>query len=73
MNTKPIINVLGNFGVSFFTPLMGGTIADNIYPLIDLTVWQSVTVAFWSAVIYTGLAISREASVWRGKKSVQKE
>lgn len=63
---KAITRILGNFGISFFSPLVGSNIADNILN-VDMTFKQMIAVAFISALFITGLSISKEA-VEYGKK-----
>jgi hypothetical protein len=51
--------ISGNFGVSFLTPLIGINITNSITEgnsIFLMTVFQ----AFLSAVIYTGLSVSKE-------------
>jgi len=66
---KPSVRIAGNFGISFFSPLVGGNVAESIYD-IGLTFEMSIVIAFISALFVTGLSISKEASEWgkNGKK-----
>ena len=66
---KPSVRISGNFGISFFSPLVGGNVAESIYD-IGLTFEMSIVIAFISALFVTGLSISKEASEWgkNGKK-----
>lgn len=51
-----VIRVLGNFGVAFFTPLVGSQI------VLDISYLQSIEIAFISAGLVTGLSLCREAA-----------
>ena len=54
--------VLGNFGVSFFTPLAAINIGRAMFEVNDgLSFYQIIIVALISALFVTGLSISREA------------
>ena len=57
---KAIARILGNFGVAFFSPLIGGNVADSVFN-IDMSLVQVISVALIAAAFTTGLAISREA------------
>ena len=67
--TKGIARIAGNFGISFFSPLVGGNVAESIYD-VGLTFEMSMTIAAISALFVTGLSISKEAAEWgkNGKK-----
>ena len=56
---KAVARVLGNFGVSFFSPLISVSIADNLYN-IGFTIEQMLAISLISAVFVTGLTLSRE-------------
>ena len=58
-----IIRVLGNFGIAFFTPLLGTQIA------LDVTYLQSIEVAAISAAIVTGISLSREAAQYGAEQN----
>jgi hypothetical protein len=64
---KGTARILGNFGISFFSPLVGGNIAESIYN-VGLTFEMSLTIAAISALFVTGLSISKEAAEW-GKQT----
>ena len=57
--TKACARILGNFGVSFFSPLVSGNIAETIFDM-GLTLEQTIIIALISSVFVTGLTISRE-------------
>ncbi len=57
---KAIARILGNFGIAFFSPLIGGNIADSVFN-IDMSLIQVISVSLIAASFTTGLAISREA------------
>jgi len=68
---KPTARIGGNFGISFFSPLVGGNVAESIYD-IGLTFDMSIVIAFISAIFVTGLSISKEVSEW-GKNGKSKK
>jgi len=57
---KSAARVLGNFGVSFFGPLLGGGVAESIYD-VGLGFEQTLVIALVASIFTTGLAISKEA------------
>jgi hypothetical protein len=66
---RGIARITGNFGVSFFSPLVGGNVAESIYD-VGMTFDMTIFIALISAAFVTGLSISKEASEWgkNGKK-----
>ena len=64
---KFIIRVLGNFGISFFGPLTGTTVADSLYD-INLTFEQQLVIAAVASMFVTGLVLSREAERYGKRK-----
>jgi len=48
-------------GISFFSPLTSGTIADSLFD-IDITFRQILIIAIIASVFTTGLAVSKEAA-----------
>jgi apolipoprotein N-acyltransferase len=67
---RGVARITGNFGVSFFSPLVGGNVAESIYD-VGLTFEMSIMIAAISALFVTGLSISKEASEW-GKNNGKK-
>lgn len=62
MNTiclKRVARVLGNFGVSFFGPLVSGNVAESIYD-VGLNFEQTFIIALLSATFQTGFVIMQE-------------
>ena len=55
-----LLRLLGNWGVSFFGPLVSTNIAETIYN-IGLTFEQTIVIAGVSSIFVTGLVLSREA------------
>ena len=64
---KGIAKVTGNIGVSFFSTLVGGNVAESIND-VGLTFEMSIMIAAISACFVTGLSISREVAEW-GKQN----
>jgi hypothetical protein len=56
---KIAARIFGNFGVSFFSPLVSGNIAETVFE-IGLTFEQTLIIALISSIFVTGLTISRE-------------
>ncbi len=56
---KRIARVFGNFGVSFFSPLVSGNVAESIYD-VGLTFEQTLIIAILAATFNTGLVIFQE-------------
>ena len=55
---KPVARIIGNFGVSFFSPLVGTNL------ILDTALIESVLVGVISSAIVTGVTISRELAVY---------
>ncbi len=56
---KIAARIFGNFGVSFFSPLVSGNIAETVFDM-GLTFEQTIIISLISSVFVTGLTISRE-------------
>ena len=56
---KSLARVFGNFGVSFFGPLVGTGVAETIYN-VGLTFEQSLVISVIASLFATGLSISKE-------------
>ena len=56
---KVAARILGNFGVSFFSPLVSGNIAETVFNM-GLSFEQTLIIALISSVFVTGLTVSRE-------------
>lgn len=67
---KSIARMVGNFGVSFFSPLVGTNAAELVFN-VGFTMEMAVIIAFFSALFITGLSISKEAVEW-GKNGKEK-
>jgi len=64
IHTKKVLaRIIGNFGIAFFSPLVGGNVAETLFEL-SLTFQQTVIIAFFSAIFVSGLSISKEAVEW---------
>ena len=64
---KLLLRVIGNWGVSFFGPLVSGNVAETIYD-IGLTFEQTIVIAGLSSIFVTGLVLSREVEKLGNKK-----
>lgn len=56
---KMVARLLGNFGVSFFSPLVSGNIAESAFD-VGITFEQTILIALLSSIFVTGLTVSRE-------------
>ncbi len=57
---KLIIRLIGNWGASFFGPLVSSSVANSIYDM-GLTFENTLVIAGVSSIFVTGLVLSREA------------
>ncbi len=57
---KLIVRLIGNWGASFFGPLVSANVAETIYS-IGLTFENTLVIAGVSSIFVTGLVLSREA------------
>ncbi len=57
---KLIVRLIGNWGASFFGPLVSSNVAETIYD-IGLTFENTLVIAGVSSIFVTGLVLSREA------------
>ena len=60
---RGIVKIIGNFGISFFSPLAGGNLAETMFNY-NMTLEQIVVLSLFSAIFVTGLSISKEAVEW---------
>lgn len=60
MYRRAIARIMGNFGISFFSPLVGLDVGNSIYGL-GVPFEHVLVIAVLSASFTTGLAISKEA------------
>jgi hypothetical protein len=58
----------GNFGVSFFGPLVAGNVAESLYH-IGLQFEQTLTIALIASLFQTGLAVSKEVQSYGEKRN----
>lgn len=66
--------MLGNFGISFFGPLGAINIGRDLFETAGgLDFYQTVIVAFISAMFVTGLSISREFADWGSEKNAKRK
>lgn len=54
---RGVMRVLGNFGTSFLSPLMGTTV------ILNTEFYDAIVVSLISAALVTGFALSREVSM----------
>ena len=64
------IRILGNFGISFFGPLISTNIASSFFKH-NMTFDETLIISLISALFVTGLSISREAVDW-GSENAKK-
>lgn len=70
--TRLIVRAFGNFGIAFFSPLVGGNLAETMFNL-NMTIEQLVVISFFSAIFVTGLSVSRQAVEWSKEKEIDKK
>lgn len=64
---RELARILGNFGISFFSPLVSGNVAQTVFN-IDMTFKQVLIIALIAATFTTGLSISKEAMEYGRKR-----
>lgn len=64
---RALARIFGNFGVSFFGPLLAGNAAESIYNL-GMTFEQTIIIALVASTFQTGLAVSKEAQAYGSKR-----
>jgi len=70
MTAKRIVaRIAGNFGISFFSPLISGNLAEQIFE-IGINFQDTLLIAGFSSLIVTGLAMSKELRDWGRSKKV---
>jgi hypothetical protein len=69
---RVVARLLGNFGISFFSPLVSGNIADQIFE-IGISFEDTLVIAGLSAIFVTGLAMSKELRDWGRSKPASDE
>lgn len=60
MIPKPVLRILGNFGVGFSSPFIGNNVGEILYNY-GFTIEQVLIIAFLGATFTTVLSISKEA------------
>ena len=58
-----IARLAGNFGISFFSPLVSGNIAETMFD-IGISFQDTLIIAGLSSIFVTGLAMSKELRDW---------
>jgi len=64
---RVVARLLGNFGISFFSPLVSGNIAVTMFD-IAISFNDTLIIAGLSAIFVTGLAMSKELRDWGRSK-----
>ena len=65
--SKALARIFGNFGVSFFSPLVSGNVASTMFD-IPITFEQTLVIALFSSLFVTGLTFSRELERYGKRK-----
>lgn len=60
---RVIARIAGNFGISFFSPLISGNLAEQVFE-IGIDFQATLLIAGLSSFIVTGLALSKELRDW---------
>lgn len=58
-----IARLVGNFGISFFSPLVSGNIAETLFD-IGISFQDTFIIAGLSSIFVTGLSMSKELRDW---------
>ncbi len=66
-HSRVILRVIGNWGVSFFGPLVSGNVANTLFD-IGLSFENTLVIAGISSIFVTGLVLSREAERYGRKR-----
>lgn len=66
-NKRFLAKFVGNWGVAFFGPLVGGNAAETLYD-VGLSFEQTIVIALLSSLLVTGLFISRELEKYAKKE-----
>lgn len=64
---KTLMRVLGNWGMSFFSPLVSINLAQSFFN-VPLEFKQTIIISLLSSLFVTGLAISRELEKYGSSK-----
>ena len=64
---KILARIIGNFGISFFSPLISGNVAETIFE-IGISFQDTLIIAGLSSVFVTGYAMSKELRDWGREK-----
>jgi len=61
------LRIIGNWGGSFFGPLVGGNVANSLFD-VELSFENTLIIALVASIFQTGLVLSREAKYYGEKK-----
>jgi len=64
---KRIARIIGNWGMSFFGPLVSGNVAETIFNINGLTFEITIFIALLGSLFQTGFAISQEVQAYGTK------
>ncbi len=62
-----LLRIVGNWGGSFFGPLVGGNVANSLFD-VDLSFENTLIIALVASIFQTGLVLSREAKYYGEKQ-----
>ena len=63
MIRRIIARIVGNFGISFFSPLVSGNIAEQMFKM-GISFQDTLLIAGLSSVFVTGYTMSKELREW---------
>ena len=66
---RVLARVIGNFGISFFSPLISGNLAEQIFGM-GISFEDTLIIAGLSSIFVTGYTMSRELRDWGRQKKI---
>ena len=64
---RVLARVVGNFGISFFSPLISGNLAEQIFEM-GISFEDTLIIAGLSSIFVTGYTMSKELRDWGREK-----
>ena len=66
---RVLARVAGNFGISFFSPLISGNLAEQIFEM-GISFEDTLIIAGLSSIFVTGYTMSKELRDWGREKKI---
>ena len=64
-----LARVIGNFGISFFSPLISGNLAEQIFEM-GISFEDTLIIAGLSSIFVTGYTMSKELRDWGRERKI---